>query len=106
MKAVDATKIIIPNLVIVALLWEVLLDQAGRLAYFRTLGFTPSTAYYPFFYITSAVDGTTRIQGLLTLDWAQVLAVALILIDAAFVIGFLRKRKSVSLVQAPREPKI
>ncbi|MDA4135000.1 MAG: hypothetical protein OK441_05475 [Thaumarchaeota archaeon] len=106
MKAVDAAKIIIPNLVIVALLWEVLLDQAGRLAYFRTLGFTPSTAYYPFFYITSAVDGTTRIQGLLTLDWAQVLAVALILIDAAFVIGFLRKRKSVSLVQAPREPKI
>ncbi len=106
MKAVSAMKIIIPNVVILAMLWAVLQDQAGRLAYFRTLGFTPSTAYYPFFYITSAVDGTTRIQGLLTFDWAQALAVALILIDAALVIGFRRNKKSLPGVQASEGPKI
>ncbi|GEM_PF-2110595 len=106
MKAFSVAKIIIPNVVILAMLWEVLQDQAGRLAYFRTLGFTSSTAYYPFFYITSAVDGTTRIQGLLTLDWAQVLAVALILIDAAFVVGLLRGRNAASPVEPPQETKI
>ncbi|MGD0637636.1 MAG: hypothetical protein ABSA72_06330 [Nitrososphaerales archaeon] len=106
MKVVSVAKIIIPNVVVLAMLWEVLQDQAGRLAYFRTLGFTPSTAYYPFFYITSAVDGTTRIQGLLTLDWAQVLAVVLVLFDAAFVIGFLRDRKPAAGVQGSEGPKI
>jgi len=106
MRTVSAAKMIIPNVVILAALWTVLQDDAGRLVYFRTLGFTPSTAYYPFFYITSAVDGSTRIQGLLTLDWVQVLAALLILIDLALLIGFLRERRAVPRVQAPEEPKI
>jgi len=104
LKAVSAVKIIIPNVVILAMLWAVLQDQAGRLAYFRTLGFTPSTTYYPFFYITSAVDGTTRIQGLLTIDWIQVLVVGLLVIDFAFLVPLLRRRtaaKSAAIASPP-----
>ncbi|MGA2663742.1 MAG: hypothetical protein ABSF83_02185 [Nitrososphaerales archaeon] len=85
-------KVLVPNVVILALIWEVLQDQAGRLAYFRSLGFTPATTYYPFFYINSAVDGSDHIQGLLTLDWFQVLAVVLVVLDVALAIGYYRSR--------------
>ncbi len=94
MKIELVAKIVIPNLVILAMLWAVIQDDAGRLQYFRELGFTPSTAYYPFFYITSAVDGSTRIPGQLTLDWVQVLVVALIVIDLALLLPLLRRRTS------------
>jgi hypothetical protein len=94
MKFDTMVKIAVPNLVILALIWEVLQDDAGRTAYFQTLGFTPSTHYYPFFYITTAVDGTTYIPGLLTLDWVQVLAVVLLLLDLSFIIGYMRRQRS------------
>ena len=90
MKAALLARIIVPNAVILAMIWAVLQDDAGRLAYFRTLGFTPSTHYYPFFYVTSAVDGSTYIAGQLTLDWIQVLVVALLIIDLALLLPVLR----------------
>jgi hypothetical protein len=92
MKFDTMVKIAVPNLVILALIWEVLQDDAGRIAYFQTLGFTPTTHYYPFFYITTAVKGTTYIPGLLTLDWVQVLAVVLLVLDITFAVGYLRSR--------------
>ena len=94
MKFDTMVKIAVPNLVILALIWEVLQDDAARIAYFQTLGFTPSTHYYPFFYITTAVDGTTYIPGLLTLDWVQVLAVVLLLLDLSFIVGYMRRQRS------------
>jgi hypothetical protein len=94
MKFDTMVKIAVPNLVILALIWEVLQDDAGRIAYFQTLGFTPTTHYYPFFFITTAVDGNTYIPGLLTLDWVQVLAVILLLLDLSFIIGYVRRQRS------------
>ncbi len=94
MKFDTMVKIAVPNLVILALIWEVLQDDAGRIAYFQALGFTPSTHYYPFFFVTTAVDGSTYIPGLLTLDWVQVLAVALLLLDLSFIIGYMRRQRS------------
>ena len=91
MKVALLARIIVPNVVILAMIWAVLQDRAGRLAYFRTLGFTPSTHYYPFFYITSAVDGTTHIAGQLTLDWVQVLVVALLILDLVSLLPLLTR---------------
>ena len=91
MKALQATRIIVTNVVILAIIWAILQDDAGRVAYFQSLGFTTSTAYYPFFYITSASNEATRIPGLLTLDWAQVLAVVLLVLDVGFFLPFLRR---------------
>jgi hypothetical protein len=91
MKAVLFAKIAVSNLVILAIVWNVLQDDAGRTAYFQALGFTPSTAFYPFFYITSAVNGSIKIPGLLTLDWTQVLVAALIILDLSFALPYLRR---------------
>lgn len=93
MRVAALAEIAISNVVLLAAIAAVLQDQAGRLAYFRSLGFIPSTTYYPFFYITSAVNGSTRIQGLLTLDWVQVLGAALIILDLGFAVSFMRHRR-------------
>jgi len=103
MKAALVAEIVISNAVILAMILAVLQDDSGRLAYFRSLGFTTSTAYYPFFYITSAVNGATRIPGLLTLDWVQILAAALILIDAGFVLRLRRKKDQTGQAPAAQE---
>ena len=95
-SALDAVKILVTNAVILLLIWEVFQDFQGRLSYFRELGFTPSTAYYPFLYITSAVNGSTRIPGQLTLDWIQVLAVVLVILDISFALPYVRRRKPLS----------
>jgi hypothetical protein len=94
MKVVLLAKILVSNVVVLAVIWTVLQDDAGRVAYFQSLGFTTSTAYYPFFYITSAVNGSAQIPGLLTLDWVQLLAVALIVLDISFALPFLRRGRS------------
>src|ERR1035438_304050 len=103
MKFDTMVKIVVPNLVILAFIWEILQDDAGRIAYFVSLGFTPSTHYYPFFYITTAVDGTRYIPGLLTLDWVQVLAVVLLVLDVSFAVGYLRGRRPMT-IQPPVLP--
>lgn len=83
------------NAIILFLMGEIFQDYASRLAYWRSMDFTPSTTYYPFFFITTAVRGSTYIAGQLTLDWTQVLAVILVVIDVWFVVGILRSRKRV-----------
>ena len=92
MNAARLARIIVTNVVILAIILAVLRDDAGRLSYFQSLGFTTTTTYYPFFYITSAVNGSTYIAGELTLDWIQVLAVVLIVLDVGFLLPFLRSR--------------
>ncbi|MDA4113278.1 MAG: hypothetical protein OK474_04445 [Thaumarchaeota archaeon] len=103
MKFDTMVKVAVPNLVILALIWEVVQDDAGRIAYFESLGFTPSTHYYPFFYITTAVKGASYIPGLLTLDWVQVLAVVLLVLDLSYVLGYVRKQRSMT-TQTPVLP--
>lgn len=81
------------NIVLLALIAWVFGDRAYRDEYWRSMGFTPTTSYSPFFYITSAVNGSTYIQGQLTLDWTQVLGALLVIIDVVFVIGVIRGRR-------------
>jgi hypothetical protein len=84
--------LVISNAALLGLIWWVFQDYAYRLAYWRSMGFTPTTKYWPFFYVTSAVKGSVYIPGQLTLDWTQVLGVVLIIIDAGFLIGLYRRR--------------
>jgi hypothetical protein len=69
-------------------------DRVARIAYWHEMGFTASTAYYPFSYITSAVQGTDSIQGLLTVDWLQVILVVAVVVDASFAWGYLRRKRA------------
>ena len=80
------------NAILLLLIWWVFRDYAYRAAYWRSIGFTPSTAYWPFSFVTSAANGSTYIQGQLTLDWTQVLGALLVVIDVAFLIRVLRRR--------------
>jgi hypothetical protein len=88
------------NVILLALIWWVFQDYAYRASYWRGMGFTPSTSYSPFFYVTTAVRGSTFIQGQLTLDWTQVLGALLVIIDVVFIIGALRVRSRPKAVPA------
>ena len=91
-SAYSIAYIIVSNAVLLSLIWWVFQDYAYRVAYWRSMGFSPSTKYWPFFFITSAVRGSTVIPGQLTLDWTQVLAAILVIIDLSFLAGLLRRR--------------
>lgn len=106
LPVLDAVKIVGTNVVIGVLIWAVYEDFQARLTYFRELGFTPSTTYYPFFYITRATDGSTVIQGLLTLDWIQVLAAILVVADVFFAVGLWRRRTPAQNPQAENVSKV
>lgn len=79
------------GIVLAALVAE---DQAWRLAYWRSMGFTPTTTYYPFFMSTSATNGLSSIPGLFTVDWLQVVLVVMAAVDALVVVGYLRRRSA------------
>jgi hypothetical protein len=81
------------NVVAIVLAYLVYSDRVYRLGYWHTLGFTPSTAYYPFFYVTSAVQGSTHIAGLLTIDWLQVILVAMVVVDGSVALGLFRRSR-------------
>jgi len=83
---------IVSNAVLLTLIWWVFQDYAYRAAYWRSMGFSPSTKYWPFFLVTSAVRGSTVIPGQLTLDWTQVLAAILVIIDLNFLAVSVRRR--------------
>jgi hypothetical protein len=70
-------------------------DRVWRVGYWENvLGFTPHTAYYPFFYVTSAVRGSTSIPGTLTVDWLQVILVIMVLVDGSFALAYFRRRRA------------
>lgn len=80
-------------------------DRAWRLGYWEnTLGFTPNTVYYPFFYVTSAVKGSTSIPGLLTIDWLQVILVVMVVVDGSILLGMLRRSRQGQTVPEVQQP--
>jgi type III secretory pathway component EscU len=90
LKVTSIINIIVFNVVALALAVLVYNDRVWRLDYWQSLGFTPTTVYYPFFYVTSAVRGSTTIQGLTTIDWIQVIIVVAVVIDGSFAYGAIR----------------
>ncbi len=95
------------NAILVLLIWWVFRDYAYRAAYWRSIGFTPSTAYWPFSFVTSAANGSTSIQGQLTLDWTQVLGALLVVIDVVFLIRVLKRRSRAKAAAArPVSPQL
>ena len=81
------------NAVLIYLLTQVIGDYSFRANYWAAMGFTPSTSLFPLTLITSAVKGGTSIPGLLTLDWEQVLILAIVVADGIYIWEFLRRSK-------------
>jgi hypothetical protein len=94
LKLTSLINIVVFNAVALILAILVYDDRVWRLSYWKSEGFTPTTHYYPFFYITSAVKGSTYIGGLLTVDWLQVIIVVAVVIDALVVLGLVRSRQA------------
>ena len=92
MKLASLLNIVVFNaaaLVMAALVYD---DRVWRLGYWQSLGFSPTTNYFPLFFITSAVKGSTSIAGVLTVDWLQVIVLIVVVVDAATVVGAIRRR--------------
>lgn len=99
-----ATAINLAAFNIIALVLAVLIaqDQAWRLSYWRSMGFTSTTTYYPFFLITSATNGTAYIPGTLTLDWLQVILAVMAVVDIFAIIGYVRRRSVQAQAAVPQ----
>jgi hypothetical protein len=93
MKVTSLINLAVFNLIAVILASLVYSDRVFRVSYWLSLGFTPTTTYYPFAYITSASRGSTYIPGTLTIDWLQVILVVAVVVDGSFALGVLRRRR-------------
>ncbi len=103
MKWVSVAEVLVVNGILIPVLILITENYSLRTAYWGPEGFAPSTARYPFFFITSAVKGSTSIPGLLSVDWQQVVLVVLILTDAVYAwsaIKSSRKREEPQTQQA------
>jgi hypothetical protein len=101
MRLLSLIEVIIVNVVLIALLVLITENYGLRIAYWGPEGFTPTTVRYPFFFITSAVKGSTYIPGLLSVDWQQVILVVLIVTDAVYGWAAFKSSRAQAVRQAP-----
>jgi hypothetical protein len=101
MKWVALAEVVVVNAVLIPLLALITENYGLRTAYWGTEGFTSTTVRYPFFFITSAVKGSTHIPGILSVDWQQVVLVVLIVTDAVYVWSAMKSRRRREAPQAP-----
>jgi len=104
MKWVSLLEVLVVNAALIPLLALITENYSLRAAYWVPEGFASTTVRYPFFFITSAVKSSTRIPGLLSVDWQQVVLVVLVLTDAVYLWSSLksgRRREAPQTAQAP-----
>lgn len=90
MKWVAVLEVLVINALLIPLLALLTENYGLRMAYWRSEGFTPTMTRYPLFFVTSAVKGATRIPGLVSVDWQQVVVLVLLVVDGLFVFSALR----------------
>ena len=104
MKWIYLVEAIVVNAVLIILLVLISQNYGLRIAYWKSEGFTPTTVRYPFFLITHAVNGSTTIPGLLTVDWQQVLALILIGTDAIYAWSAIEGRRTLDASERLNSP--
>jgi hypothetical protein len=106
MKKLPLVEVIVVNAILISLLALITQNYALRMAYWGKPqdGFTPTMTRYPFFFITSAVKGSTHLPGLLSVDWQQVVLVVLILTDAVYLWSSIRSGRRRDVSQTPAAP--
>lgn len=92
MKLLPFLEVLVVNAILIPLLALITQNYALRTAYWAKPGdgFTPTMTRYPFFFMTSAVKGSTHIPGLLSVDWQQIIVLLLLVVDGVFVLSALR----------------
>jgi len=94
MKRIALLEVVVINAVLVPLLVLITENYGLRNAYWGTEGFAPTTVRFPFFFITSAVKGTTSIPGILSIDWQQVVLLVIVVTDTVYAFSLYRSRKA------------
>ena len=104
MKLFPLLEVLVVNAFLIPLLALITENYSLRTAYWGSEGFTSTTVRYPFFFITSAVKGSTRIPGLLSVDWQQVVFLVLVVSDAVYVWSAVKSSRRPGESRAPRSP--
>jgi hypothetical protein len=88
---------------------EVYLDLEGRSGYAASLhlacgsrlcGYTPSFSYAPLTYFFEMVGNSRQLISPPTLDWLQLLTLAVLIVNAWYLFGYLRSRRTGTPVSA------
>jgi len=85
MKLAALAEVLVVNAILIPLLALITENYGVRAAYWRSEHFTSTMVRYPFFFITSAVNGSTHIPGILSVDWQQIVLLVIVLVDGWFV---------------------
>lgn len=93
MKLLSLVEVLVVNIFLIGLLLWITGDYSFRAAYWGPENFTPTPFRYPLFLVTSAVNGSTSIPGLLTVDWQQIVVLILVLTDAVYLSTLLHPRR-------------
>ena len=97
MKILAILEMLVVNALLIPLLALITVNYGLRAAYWNSEGFTSTTVRYPFFFITSAVKGSTNIPGLLSVDWQQVVLFVLVVTDAIYVWSAVKSTRTGSM---------
>lgn len=97
MKLLPLLEALVFNVVLISLLVLISGNYGLRLAYWRHEGFTSNMVRYPFFFITSATNGSTTIPGILSVDWQQVVLLVIAIVDIVYLLSVLRAPNQPSL---------
>lgn len=103
MKVLPLVEVLFVNAVLLAILVLITGNYGLRLEYWVHEGFTPHMARYPFFFITSATNGSTSIPGLLSVDWQQVLVVVVVLVDLVYYLSVVKSTVRPQSSAVPRQ---
>ena len=101
MKWLLVAEVAVVNAFLISLLALITTNYGLRAAYWAPEGFTPTTIRYPFFFITSAIKGSTHIPGVLSLDWQQVVLFVLVVTDALYAWSAVKGNGRLEAPQAP-----
>jgi len=93
LKGSSLAKIAVINALLLILAYLVYQDLSSRDAYAHELAFSPSTSFSLFSRVFSLTGRGTILVSPLTLDWPQVLILALIVFDIYSLLGILLRRK-------------
>ncbi len=94
MKVFSLVRIILVNWVVLALVYLAELDLAFRNSYAGSLNFAPSSGYSVLTHVFTMTGRGITLVSPLTLDWVQVLIIALLAVDISYVARFLRTSRT------------
>jgi hypothetical protein len=93
LKVREIAEALVINAILLAALYWVTIEQATRAAYATQEGLAFLIARFPLTLTTTLSGRNGQLTSPLTLDWMQLIVLALLVVDSIYAYGFVRRRQ-------------